>query len=217
MKNDNDIENFNNIPEESSEGEEQNVLPLKNIPTEKKSEQPQIDTTKIKQHLQSNTAKYIVLGIILFFLLLCVITRPDNTGNFFYYALFLIIWPLLAYLAILGINFLKALYITVMLGSGVIAVVAALIVEVGIALIAGAIALCMLAILVAVAIGIAILIFGPGALAGIGINQLLGDTTFSGIIGFIVFLIISFIIGGFVMKIAFPFGFGFLLECFPAR
>lgn len=167
-----------------------------------------IPKSRITSHLQSHSVRYILLGVLVVLLLLCVLTRPDRTGNLFYYLLFLILWPIVAFLVILGFEWLILLYKFALFGSAGIAAGAIFLDETGIALISGTIAVVLLAIVIGISLMLLLMLFGPGALVGIGVQQALGGGTFATIAGLLVFGAISAVIFFVSMKIVIPFGCG---------
>jgi hypothetical protein len=160
----------------------------------------------LKTQFAKNRA-ILIAGLVLL-LIISSISRPDNTGNIFYYLLFFCFWAGLAILIFLGLEWLYKLYIGLMVGSGLIAIASVFGDHSGTAIVAGALSVTLLALLLAVAAGIFAVLLGPGFLLGNGVNLLLGDNFISGALGVIVFLIITVFMFFMVYGIILPFAKG---------
>ncbi len=174
------------------------------------------DTTISSQpllSLKTQFAKNRVIWIVGLVLLLIIssISRPDDTSNIFYYMLFFCFWVGLAILLFWGLEWLYRLYIGLMVGSGLIAIASIFGDNSGIAVVAGAISVTLLALLLAVAAGIFAVLLGPGFLAGTGVNMILGDNFVSGALGIIVFLVITIFMFFMVYGIILPFAKGLFI------
>jgi hypothetical protein len=179
-----------------------------NMAQEEKSKLARLRTLKFipKDERGVLIALIILLGVVV----LCAITHSGRfTQNFLFYLLFFVLWPLCVFLVWIGFEVVKYLIVGAIALPGGFAVISYLNGHTEAALVAGAIAVGVLAVVLGIIVIIAAIFLGPAILVGLGIYYGLGSTFLAGLLGFIIGLIIYGLTWFLLRKIIIPFSFGF--------